>query len=220
MSPWKVEFHCHTEYSRDSLTTIPSLLEAMNRRGIDRLAVTDHNTIRGALAAQQADPERIIVGEEILTKKGELLAFFVREEVPPLLEPAEAIARLKDQGAFISVSHPFDLNRNGWQLPDLMEILPEVDAIEVFNARCLSAEINVQAARFAETYQLAGTVGSDAHAVFEIGRATLALPPFHDANELRAVLRQGVPAVRLSSAWVHFSSVWARTMKRFRSRPA
>lgn len=220
MSVWKVEFHCHTEYSRDGLTSIPSLLAAMTQRGIDRLVVTDHNSIRGALAAQQSDPERIIVGEEILTTKGELLAFFVQEEVPPMLEPEEAIRRLKDQGAFISVSHPFDLSRSGWRVPDLVDILPEVDAIEVFNARCLNAETNEMAARFAAEHHIAGTVGSDAHAAFEIGRATMTLPPFQNADELRAVLRQGVPHVQLSSAWVHLASMWARTIKRFRSRPA
>ncbi|HZW03114.1 MAG TPA: PHP-associated domain-containing protein [Anaerolineaceae bacterium] len=220
MPLWKVEFHCHTEFSRDSLTTIPHLLAAARRRGIDRLVVTDHNTIAGARAAQAADPERIIIGEEILTTQGELLACFVTEEVPPLLKPAEAIARLKDQGAFISVSHPFDLNRNGWQLPNLMAILPFVDAIEVFNARCFSAEINDQAAHFAVEHNLAGTVGSDAHAVFEIGRATLTLPHFASADTLRAVLRSGIQQVRLSAPLVHFSSVYARMVKRFRSRTA
>ncbi len=112
--PWRVEFHCHSRYSPDSLSSARGLIDAARDRGIDRLVITDHNTIRGALAAKALDPERIIVGEEILTQRGELLAAFVSEEVPAMLDPQEAIQRLRQQGAFISVSHPFDRARSGW----------------------------------------------------------------------------------------------------------
>ena len=132
-SSLRVEFHCHSRYSIDSLNKIPDLLKTAHKRGIDRLVITDHNTIRGVLEAQALDGELVIVGEEIKTTKGELLASFVTDEIPEGLEPLEAIHRLRKQGAFISVSHPFDLQRSGWQLTDLMFILPLVDAIEVFN---------------------------------------------------------------------------------------
>ena len=87
----RVEFHCHTIYSKDSLTTPDKLVDACRRKGIDRVVVTDHNAIDGALAARELDPERVIVGEEILTQGGELLAAFVREWVPPGLTPLETI---------------------------------------------------------------------------------------------------------------------------------
>jgi predicted metal-dependent phosphoesterase TrpH len=216
----KVEFHCHSIYSKDSLNSIDGLLRRIDRLGIDRLAITDHNSIQGALAAQKVDPERIIVGEEIKTKKGELLAFFVQEELPRGLPPLEAIARLRDQGAFISVSHPFDLQRAGWQLPDLIEITPLVDAIEVFNARCMEGRLNDQAAHYALQNNLAGTVGSDAHMLREVGQATLELPAFTDADGLRLVIRQAKAVVKLSPFWVHFGSTYARLYKRtFGVRP-
>ena len=47
----KVEFHCHSNASRDSLTRVGDLLQAARRAGIDRLMLTDHNTIQGALEA-------------------------------------------------------------------------------------------------------------------------------------------------------------------------
>ena len=78
----KVEFHCHTLYSNDSLTTPQQLVDAARKKGLDRVVVTDHNTIAGGIEAQMIDPERIIVGEEIMTTRGELLAAFVREEIP------------------------------------------------------------------------------------------------------------------------------------------
>ncbi len=92
------------------------------------------------------------------------------EEIPKGLTPQETIRRLKDQGAFISVSHPFDkLRKGGWQEADLLEILPQVDAIEVYNSRCMNPSFNREARQFAEKHDIAGTVGSDAHAAFEVG---------------------------------------------------
>ncbi|HHY89427.1 MAG TPA: PHP domain-containing protein [Chloroflexi bacterium] len=216
-SSWKVEFHCHTQYSRDSLTSIQHLIATARQRGLDRLVVTDHNTIRGALEAKKADPELIIVGEEILTRKGELLAAFVQEEIPPFLPPREAIRRLREQGAFISVSHPFDLRRNGWQLPDLLDILPLVDAIETFNARCVNMQNNRDAEEFAREHNIPGTVGSDAHAWFEIGRAVLHLPPFDSAEDLRRVMAAGRAQVVLSSPFVHLTSTYAKLVRRYLS---
>lgn len=210
----RVEFHCHTAWSKDSLTTPEALLAACRRKGIDRVVVTDHNNIGGALAAQKLDPRRVIVGEEIKTEKGELLAAFVTEEVPKGLPPLEAIRRLRRQGAFISVSHPFDRARNGaWALPDLQEIAPLVDAIEVFNARCMGAEANRLAQDFARAHGLAGTAGSDAHAAFELGAAHLLLPEFEGVEGLKKVITEAQVVGRLSPWWVHFASLYARWKK-------
>jgi predicted metal-dependent phosphoesterase TrpH len=174
------------------------------------VVITDHNTIDGALAAHSLDPELVIVGEEILTTRGEILASFVTEEIPPLLSPQETILRLKEQGAFISVSHPFDRLRKGaWAKNDLLEILADVDAIEVFNSRCLKPSSNHAAKRFAEEHDIAGTVGSDAHAAFELGRSLLLLEQFEGPDEMRRVVRRGIPKVKRSPPWFHLSSRYA-----------
>jgi predicted metal-dependent phosphoesterase TrpH len=209
-----IDFHCHTNVSKDSLTTPERLVMAARRKKLDRVVVTDHNSISGALAAQALDPDRIIVGEEIMTTRGEILAAFVSEEIPQRLSPQETIKRLRDQGAFISVSHPFDSWRNGaWKLEDLLEISPLVDAIEIFNARCTHAADNRQAADFACQYHLPGTAGSDAHADFELGKACLELPEFTSADALRKVIAQGRVRGGLSPFWVHFVSFYARWRK-------
>ena len=206
----RVEFHCHTIYSEDSLVRVENLLGTCRKKGIDRIVITDHNTTRGAFQAQKIDPQRVIVGEEILTQKGELLAAFMREEIPAGLPPLETIALLREQGAFISVSHPFDRLRSGhWQLEDLLEITPLVDAIEIFNARCMSPDFNHQAAEYARENHLAGTAGSDAHGAFEIGRAAMLLPDFHDANSFKEALPKAQYETRLSSPLVRFTSRYA-----------
>ena len=212
----KVEFHCHTNASKDSLTDPRDLVEACRRKGIDRVIITDHNTIKGALEAQALDPHLVIVGEEIMTTRGEILAAFVREEIPKGLSPAETINRLKDQGAFISVSHPFDEWREGgWQEADLLEILPQVDAIEVYNSRCMLPRFNRAARQFAERHNIAGTVGSDAHAAFELGRSLMLLHPFEGPVEMREVIRKGIPRVKWSPPWFRLTSRFASILKKF-----
>lgn len=211
----RVEFHCHTIASKDSLTRPRDLVDACRRKGIDRVIVTDHNTIAGARVAQALDPELVIVGEEIMTTRGEILAAFVSEEIPPGLSPQETIQRLKDQGAFISVSHPFDRLRDGsWLEEDLLEILPQVDAIEVYNSRCMLPSFNCEAREFAERHDVAGTVGSDAHAAFELGRSVLLLKQFEGPEEMRRVIRKGIPKVKWSPPWFHLVSRYAAIRKK------
>lgn len=210
-----VEFHAHTIYSKDSLTTPEQLVKVCRRKSIDRVVITDHNTIEGARAAQELDPELVIVGEEIKTTRGEILAVYVKEEIPPGLSPKETIRRLKEQGSFISISHPFDVARSGhWHLNDLLEILPDLDAIEVYNSRCWLPRFNHQAKKFAERYGLPGTVGSDAHAPLEVGRAVLMLDRFESPDGIRNVIRNGKPLVKWSPPWFHLISRYAVIRKR------
>lgn len=212
----KVEFHCHTNASKDSLTHPRDLVDTCRRKGIDRVIITDHNTIQGARVAQALDPDLVIVGEEIMTTQGEILAAFVQEEIPRGLSPAETIQQLKDQGAFISVSHPFDAWREGgWQEADLLKILPDVDAIEVYNSRCMLPRFNRAARQFAEKHNLAGTVGSDAHAAFELGRSLMLLHPFEGPVEMRGVIRNGIPRVKWSPPWFRLTSRFASILKKF-----
>lgn len=202
----RAEFHCHTVYSKDSSNRIPQLLKTAREREIGRLAITDHNTIQGALIAKDLDPERVIIGEEILTTHGELLAYFLNKEVPKHLSPMVTIERLKRQNAFIAVPHVFDIRRHGWRMEDLEEILPHVDALEVFNARCLSPRINRMGREFAEARGFAMMAGSDAHSLVELGLATVRLPAFDNPDELRESLKNAHIAGRLLSVQDHFKA--------------
>jgi predicted metal-dependent phosphoesterase TrpH len=202
----KVEFHCHTVYSGDSSNRLDALIRAARERGIERLAITDHNTIEGALKAKALAPKLVIVGEEVLTERGELIAYYVREEVPKGLTVGETLRRLKAQGAFISIPHPFDLRRHGWPLEELIELLPEVDALEVFNARCLRKAHNDKALAFARKWGIPMLAGSDAHSLVELGLAVTRLPAFNSVEELRAAVRETQISGRMLSVTDHFKA--------------
>jgi predicted metal-dependent phosphoesterase TrpH len=210
----RVEFHCHTHASQDSLVAPEELVQACRDKGIDRVVVTDHNSIAGALEAQRFAPELVVVGEEIKTTEGEFLCAFVQEEVPRGLKPIEALQRLKGQGAFISVSHPFDPWRAHWSAESLDQILEHIDAIETFNARCLLPRFNHRAMEYAREMGLPGTAGSDAHTLAELGRGLMLLPEFEDAEGLRRVIGQAQFQTRRSGLLARFGSRYAAFSKR------
>jgi predicted metal-dependent phosphoesterase TrpH len=211
----RVEFHCHTIFSHDSLVSIDDLYRAAKEKHLDRVIITDHNRIDGAILANDKFPEIFVVGEEVMTSKGEILAAFVKEAIPKGLAPLETIQKLREQGAFIWVPHPFDKARSGsWDLDELKKIAPLVDAIEVFNSRCINNDCNLLAAAFAKENSLLTTVGSDAHSKFELGRSTLVLPDFNNDQELRLSLTNARHDVKLTPFWVHFISTWAKLRKK------
>lgn len=201
----KVDFHVHSIASKDSLSKGEKLYEQAKKLGLGKLILTDHNTIAGALALQRKYPDFVIVGEEILTTRGEILAIFVKEELPKGIEPLEAFKRLKEQGAFISLSHPYAPMRHGWTEAEMEEYLPFLDAIEIANARNLP-EMNRSAANFAAAHGLCGTAGSDAHGVPELGAMGLELPDFFSADELRTAVKSAQVFGKESSLAVRYYS--------------
>lgn len=217
---WQVELHSHTLWSKDCVVDFDAIIRLCERRKIDRIAITDHNTAQGALAMQKIAPELVIVGEEIMTDRGEILGYFMQESIPAGLTPDETIKRLREQGAVISVSHPFDRLRKGaWHEADLLRIIDKVDAIEIFNARCMYADDNVKALQFAEKHQLTGTVGSDAHSRIEYGRALAQMQPFEGAADFLMALRAAQHLNRYSSWFVHLNSKTAKWSKKLGLRP-
>jgi len=217
---WNVDLHSHTLWSKDCLSKFETIIPLCQKRNIHRIAITDHNTAEGALAMQKLAPDLVIVGEEIMTTEGEILAYFVKESIPAGLTPNETLRRLREQEAVISVSHPFDRLRKGaWGEEALTRIIDQVDAIEIFNARCLYSEDNQQALDYAQKHNLRGTAGSDAHSSPEYGRAMTQLQPFNNAQEFRQSLQSAAYIKRLSAAYVHGLSTAAKWSKKLGLKP-
>lgn len=213
----RVELHCHTQASHDSLVPVNRYLEMCKKLGIAKIAITDHNEIKAALTAKSLAPEMVIVGEEIKTSRGELLGYFMSEWIPPGLDPMETIERLREQGAFISIPHPFDpLRGKDWEPGDLEALVPYVDAVETFNARCFKNKSNLEAAFFAINNGLLMTAGSDAHTLMELGAATLIMQDFSDAESFKAGLPEAEHDTQLSPFYTHLFSRYAKAVKKFK----
>ena len=132
----RADFHMHTYYSRDCATSPEALVARALRMGIGCIAVTDHNTIRGAQAVAKIAPFPVIVASEVKSTHGEITGLFLTEEVPRGLSPMETVERIKAQGGLVSIPHPYDTVRTSVLSDDAMvEVLPHADIIEAFNAR-------------------------------------------------------------------------------------
>lgn len=211
----KVDLHVHTCYSGDSLTSLEEVIEACRRQGLDKVAITDHNTIAGALALREMAPNLVIVGEEIRTNVGEIIAYFVEEEVPRGLSLQEAIARVREQGGVVGVPHPLDrLRREALGRTHLLTVIKQVDLLEVFNARTIFPADNRCALDLARERGLLASAGSDAHIACEIGHAYVEMPVFDDKDGFLRSLAQGQIVGRLTSPLIHLASTWAKLIKR------
>ena len=205
MSKIKVDMHTHSEYSPDSRTPLTSQAAAIKAAGLNVVCATDHNTIEGALRLRElADGFRVIVGEEVSSRDGEIIGLFLDKAVPRGLSAEETIARIHDQGGLVSVPHPFSRNRRFHLRRSVLEsVWKDIDAIEVFNAREAFTQDNVRAAAFAKEKGLPGAVGSDAHRASEIGRAWVEVEEFAGRDDFIAALREGSVIGKLTGNYIH-----------------
>lgn len=214
VSTLRLDLHIHTRASYDCLSDYPDVIATARARGLDRIAITDHNEIEGAFRARDLAPELVIVGEEVKTAEGvDLVGLFISERIPkgtPAVETAQAIAQ---QGGLVYVPHPF-AGRKGLGAEVLAAIEPYVDAVEVFNARVHKPALNEKARRWAEERDLAGGAGSDAHTLGEIGRGVVEVPRFDGREGFLAALRAGQIVGRYSGYLVHLASTWAKIAPR------
>jgi predicted metal-dependent phosphoesterase TrpH len=180
----RIDLHVHTAYSYDGLTSIEQLSAVCQRRKINGLAITDHDTLEAALLCKKTLPLQVIVGEEVTTASGHLIGLFLKHWVPPGLSVSETIDRIHDQGGLVYLPHPFDRVRSGYMSStELQESANRFDMVEVFNSRNLFDDTNHKAAAFADSHSLLRTVGSDAHIPHEVGRSSVEIKEFSGPEE-------------------------------------
>jgi predicted metal-dependent phosphoesterase TrpH len=172
----KADMHVHTRFSKDSLSGIDAVLDAAVKQGLRAVAITDHDELAGALEAQRLArkrslPLQVIIGEEVGTEEGDLLAYFVKKRIAP--GPLEdVLAEAGRQKAVCCAAHPYDFARHGIDLRGLApDVLGQLDAVEVLNARVPLASMNARAMGFALQHRKAILAGSDAHHPSEVGAA-------------------------------------------------
>lgn len=214
---FRMDLHTHTDHSIDGWTPPDVLVARARAAGLDRIAVTDHGTIDGALAAQAIDPDLVIVGEEIrCADDTELIGLFLSRHVPDGLGVAETARRIRLQGGVVYAPHPFAYLTRGSE--HARRALAVADVAEAFNARAFWPPWNRAATELAGRRGLRLAAGSDAHFPWEIGRAYVELPVFQSAEGLLEALARGNPvAVRTSSPVVHLGSVALHALRRMRS---
>ena len=169
-----VELHSHSALSHDGRDPVDLLLEQAAAVGLDALAVTDHDEIDASIEAAEKAPEHGlvgIVGMEVTSAAGHVLAFGIDELVPSGLPFDETLDRIREAGGIAVVPHPFQKTRHGVAAHVSEDQLANADAIEVYNSRLFTGRANRQAETFAVRRGLPMTAGSDAHISEMVGQA-------------------------------------------------
>jgi Predicted metal-dependent phosphoesterases (PHP family) len=169
-----VELHTHSALSHDGRDPVDLLLQQAAAVGLDALAVTDHDEIDASVEAADLAAEYGlvgIVGMEVTSAAGHVLAFGIDELVPSGLPFDETLDRIREAGGIAVVPHPFQKTRHGVAAHVSRDQLASADAIEVYNSRLFTGRANRQAEKFAIRQNLPMTAGSDAHISEMVGQA-------------------------------------------------
>lgn len=215
----KADLHTHTSYSHDSRMSPEHFVARCVEVGLNCVAVTDHNTIRGAQAVEQIAPFHVIIGEEVRTSEGDIIGLFLKTEVPQKLPLIETIHIIQQQGGLISLPHPYDRMRRGvatGPMELLLTLLPLADIAETFNARNVRSSYDDHALELATAHSLVPVAVSDAHTPQELGTTYVEMPDFDGTPEgFKDALTHGHLITKRASPLTHLYSTFNKLIKRF-----
>ncbi len=196
----KADLHIHSTYS-DGAPTIPAILDYVTTQtALNVIAITDHDTVAGALQARTLiaeidTPLEVIVGSEISSQEGHIVALFIEEAIPAGLSATKTIAAIHEQGGLAFAAHPF-FNDRPWRNRRKMDSMGRLaaslplDAIEVDNSTPFLEWANRRAKYFARQHRLTAVGASDAHILPAIGKSYTTFPGT-TATALYTALQQG-----------------------------
>ena len=194
----RVDLHLHSHFSHDGLSSLNELIQRCAECGLDRIALTDHNTVEGALALAKMAPVLAIIGEEAKTREGEVIGLFITGRIPPYLPPEETMDMIHDMGGLTYIPHPLDRYRAHFRGERLVELADRIDIIETYNAWC-EPTANQAAARFATDLGKVSATGSDSHAASELGRSWMEIEDYNSPQDFLEKLRNAKHVVTASS---------------------
>lgn len=213
----QLDLHCHTKYSFDCSMSPKKVVRLAKARGVDAIAITDHNEVAGAYEARDYGKQigiEVVIGEEITTKAGDILGLFIKDRIKTY-DPFEAIDEIKRQGGIAIMPHPF----SGRVAID-ERVVKRLHGCEGYNARHSKLkEIDNSIGEpdvvdFARQYKLVLTAGSDAHFYPDVARARTIVSA-STLEEARQAILAGhtVLSGRRSISAGRFASAFLRTLR-------
>jgi predicted metal-dependent phosphoesterase TrpH len=195
----------HTTVS-DGWPTPPELVDYACQTGLDVIAVTDHDSIEGALRAAEHAARRsrfhVIVGEEVSSRDGHIVGLFLERRIRPGMSAAATVHAIHDQGGVAIAAHPFwrtqrptgtgPVHGVGWLAAEL-----DFDAIEVENGTPGFYVFNQFAHRLRIGLGSSEVGCSDAHILDAVGRAFTEFPGT-TPEALRKAIAGGTTVARRS----------------------
>lgn len=194
----KFDLHIHTKYSKDSSSLPEKIVKIAKKRGMDGIAIADHNNIRGwnhMIEAAKKFDLMLVLGEEVRIRSNnenyEILGLFLNDRIK-LGGFDEVVDQIKEQGGIACLPHPFDPFKTKFN--DRDSLAKKIDAVEIFNARVPRPIYNKKAFNFAKKHDLGMVAGSDAHTEQEVGRGYLIADVDNLETLKQAILRGDIEA--------------------------
>ena len=213
----RVDLHIHTSYSPDAVSNPSDIVQRCLETGLHCIAITDHNTMQGALEVKRLAPFPVILGEEIKSAAGDIIGLFLQEEIPEGLSLVETVQAIKYQGGLVCAPHPLDrfrgsaLGRKAFE-----ELLPDLDIIEGFNAHTILGWYDTSALNVAKRFNIAVTAVSDSHVTSEIGETYVETEDFEVTPErLKFALLNAIMVTRRPNPLLRLIPFFARVKRLF-----
>jgi predicted metal-dependent phosphoesterase TrpH len=203
----KLDMHTHSNHSKDSDLKLETISKFLDKNKDFGIVLCDHNEIAGAIELRRSYPDRVIVGEEIRTDKGEITGLFLKEKIPPHHKLNWTLDAVLAQGGLIYIPHPKDRLRTSRLTADgLKEAVAKADIIECYNSRNVYQSDDNKAMELAIINDIIVGCGSDTHTRFELGRSYVNIKkPFELSPEgLLDALDDAELTCRRSFIGVHF----------------
>jgi predicted metal-dependent phosphoesterase TrpH len=205
------DLHVHTIFSYDGSASVSSVLARARQVGLDVIAVTDHDEIRGSLRAQELAPRyglEAIPGIEITTAEGDLLALNITKKVPRDLPLIDTVLRVGELEGFCIPPHPMagGLGMKSLSATSIAAALRQPDAarillgIETYNATALDRKGNYRASVLAEKFGIPQTGSSDAHVAAAVGLGATEFAG-HTASDLFRAIVEGKTIIYKQAQW-------------------
>lgn len=204
------DLHIHTTYSWDGTATVSAVLkQAADYTGLNVIAITDHDEVRGALEAVELAPGygiEVIPGEEVSSADGHVLALWIQKKIPARLSLRETVSRIGEQGGLAIAAHPMARGTSSLKSETILQALEDTDiarilvGIEVFNAGLFYGNSNLGALALAQNLPVALVGNSDAHFVGGIGMGASRFAGRTAADLRRALEAHATEVVRIKQS--------------------
>ncbi len=173
----------HSRFSHDSNTSLEELVARARELGLDRIALTDHNTAQGSLLLAEMEPGLAIAAEEVKTTDGEVIGLFITRTLKAWQRPEAVMDEIHEMGGLVYVPHPFDRWRANFAPHRLVALADRIDIIESYN-QWADPGANQAAADIARDLGKPVAYGSDAHSPAELGQSWVEVEPFSGPADL------------------------------------
>lgn len=186
----KVDLHLHTHYSEDGKTTLEEAIQYAKERQLDGIAITDHDTVQGALKLAKRKDLIVIPGIEVSSRHGHVLGLNITEPIRPKLDITETVEKIRLLGGVAVVAHPAVAIKTG--MGTTIRSASGIDAVEVINASAFPFSLSTYLSRrLAHRLGLPETAGSDSHYPQEIGSAYTIIDADSNRDDIMEAIRKG-----------------------------